>query len=157
MSRPPKSVTPPETVRLDTFAIVAGMKAELLRICDLEPADGAWIAAHLCRPGSEMQTEFYERLAETPVVVFSNEVPIAWVATHEWRDLQTLEAFTHPEWRRRGLARAGALMLLATWNLDRREPVAVFSPDCMPLAKSLGFVQVCQYQRSGDDWSLTFS
>lgn len=155
MSRPPKSVTPPETVRLDTFAIVAGMKAELIRVCDLEPADGAWIAAHLCRSGSEMQTEFYERLKETPVVVFSNEVPIAWVATHEWRELQTLEAFTHPDWRRRGLARAGALMLAAVSYLDRRGPVAVFSPACVPLTRSLGFPETLLYQRTGSEWRIS--
>ena len=131
------------------------MKAELLRICDLEPADGAWIAAHLCRSGSEMQAEFCERLTETPVVVFSNEVPIAWVATHEWRDLQTLEAFTHAEWRRRGLARAGALMLAAVSYLDRREPVAVFSPDCVPLTRSLGFPETLLYQRTGSDWRIS--
>ena len=132
------------------------MKAELLRVCDLEPADGAWIAAHLCRPGSEMQSEFYQRLAETPVVVFSNEVPVAWVATHEWHEHQTLEAFTHPEWRRRGLARAGALMLMSVSYLDRDEPVAVFSTDCVPLTRSLGFVETLLYRRDAHGWSLKF-
>lgn len=132
------------------------MKAELLNVCDLEPADAAWIAAHLCRPGSEMQSEFYERLTDTPVVVFSNEQPIAWVATHEWHGHQTLEAFTDPEWRRRGLARAGALMLAAVSYLNRREPISVFSPDCVPLTRSLGFAETLLYQRDGRDWRLIF-
>ena len=132
------------------------MKAELLRICDLEPAVGAWIAAHLCRSGSEMQSEFYTRLTETPVVVFTTNDPIAWVASHEWHGHQTLEAFTHPEWRRRGLAKAGALMLAAVSYLDRREPVAVFSPDCVPLTRSLGFPETLLYQRHGKDWRLLF-
>lgn len=130
------------------------MKAELLRVCDLEPAEGAYLAAHLCRPGSEMQTEFFIRQAETPVVVFANEHPIAWVATHEWHEAQTLEAFTAPDWRRRGLARAGALMLMATSHLMRDESVAVFSADCVELTRSLGFPETLLYQRHGKDWRL---
>ena len=133
-----------------------GMKAELLAVHDLEPADAAWIAAHLCRPGSEMQTEFYTRQASTPVVVFSTTEPIAWVATHEWRGTQTIEAFTSPYWRRRGLSKAGALMLLAANELERSEPVAVFAPECLGLTRSLGFAQTYVYRRSGPDWSLTF-
>ena len=104
-----------------------------------------------------MQGEFRQAMTDTPVVVAFTDRPIAWVASHEWRGMQTLEAFTAQEWRRRGIARAGAQLLLATWYLDRKEPVAVFSADCVPLAKGLGFAQVCLYQRSGDDWSLTFS
>ncbi len=133
------------------------MKLELLSVAELGPKTAAYIAENLCRPGSDMQYEFRQAITDTPVVVAITDRPIAWVASHEWRGMQTLEAFTATEWRRRGLARAGAMLMLATWNLDRREPVAVFSPDCVPLAKGLGFVQVCQYQRSGDDWSLTFS
>lgn len=130
------------------------MRAEVTTVCDLEPADAAWIAAHLCRPGSEMQTEFYTRRSQTPVVVFYSGQPIAWVATHEWHEHQTIEAYTDPDWRRRGLARAGALMLLAVSYLSRSEPVAVFSGDCVPLAKSLGFIDVLRYERSAHGWSL---
>lgn len=133
------------------------MKLELLAVAELGPQTASYIAENLCRPGSEMQGEFREAMTDTPVVVAFTDRPIAWVASHEWRGLQTLEAFTAPEWRRRGIARAGAQLLLATWYLDRKEPVAVFASDCVPLAKGLGFAQVCLYQRSGDDWSLTFS
>lgn len=132
------------------------MKAELLHVRDLEPADAAWIAAHLCNPGSEMQSEFYLRQADTPVVVFSNEQPVAWVCSHDWHNTQTLEAFTHPAWRRRGLARAGTIMLLATSYLARTEPVAVFSRDCVALAQSLRFRRTLYYQRHGKDWRLIF-
>lgn len=132
------------------------MKAELIRVRDLDASDATWIAAHLCNRGSEMQREFYERQTDTPVVVFSNEQPIAWVATHDWKNTQTIEAFTDPAWRRRGLARAGAIMLLATSYLARTEPVAVFSRDCVELAQSLRFRQTLYYQRSGADWRLIF-
>ena len=132
------------------------MKAELLHVRDLDASDATWIAAHLCNRGSEMQVEFYERQTDTPVVVFSNEQPVAWVATHDWHGNQTIEAYTNYEWRRRGLARAGVIMLLATSNLVRSEPVAVFSRDCVRLAASLRFSQTLLYQRDGKGWRLIF-
>jgi hypothetical protein len=45
-------------------------------------------------------------------------------------------------------------MLIATSYLDRSQPLAVFSADCVPLAKSLGFRQVDHYTRNGKDWVL---
>ena len=132
------------------------MKAELLSVKDLEPAVATYVAAHLCNPGSDMQAEFYLRRADTPVVLFSTDEPIAWVATHDWNDTQTLEAFTAPAWRRRGLARAGATLLLATSHLVREEPVALFSPDCVPLARSLRFSQMLLYERTPQGWRLSF-
>lgn len=132
------------------------MKAELLTVRELDAADAAFIANNLCNTASEMQREFTERTSETPVVVFSTETPIAWVATHEWHGYQTLEGFTHPDWRRRGLARAGAIMLLSVSYLTKSEPVAVFSRDCVRLVASLGFSRKMLYQRNGSDWRLIF-
>jgi len=132
------------------------MRLELNTVSDLEPFVATYCAANLCRAGSEMQTELYVRQADTPIVVASVGLPIAWVASHEWRGQQTLEAFTAIQWRRCGLARMGALMLLATSYLDRKLPLAVFAADCVPLAKSLGFVDVMHYTRNGKDWVLHF-
>jgi len=123
------------------------MRLEVTTPRDLEPADGAWIAAHLCRPSSEMQVEFHSRSTETPVAVIWTTEPVAWVGSHEWHGYQTLEAFTHPEWRRRGLARMGCLALLALSYVNRDDPVAVFSWDCVGLARSLGFRHVHLYER----------
>lgn len=130
------------------------MNASLHFLRAIPEDDAAWIAENLCRPGSEMQSEFSQRRSTTPVVVMSVDRPIAWVATHTWREHQTLEAFTDPAWRRRGIARIGALMLLASWYLIRSRPVAVFSRDCVPLARSLGFAETLLYQRHGDGWRL---
>jgi hypothetical protein len=140
--------------RLDKPATLSWMRAELTTVSDLEPFVAAYCAANLCRPSSEMQNEIYVRQADTPIVVVQVELPIAWVASHEWRDQQTLEAFVAPERRRRGLVKLGAHMLLAAGHLVKTEPIAVFSPDCVPLARSLGFAEVRHYTRNGKDWVL---
>jgi hypothetical protein len=132
------------------------MRAELTTVSDLEPFVAAYCAANLCRPSSEMQDEIYVRQADTPIVVVQVGLPIAWVASHEWRGQQTLEAFVAVEWRRRGLVKLGAHMLIATSYLDRSQPLAVFSADCVPLAKSLGFAEVRHYTRHGKDWIQHF-
>jgi hypothetical protein len=109
--------------------------------------------AGLCWPGSEMQAEFADG-SSTPVsVVFCGGLPTAWAATHRWRDMQTLEGFTHYRYRRRGLQRFAASGLLAAGLLDTSKPVAVFSPDCVGLTRSLGFVDVKLFRRSDSgDW-----
>jgi hypothetical protein len=47
-------------------------------------------------------------------------------------------------------------MLLAAGHLVKTEPIAVFSPDCVPLARSLGFAEVRHYTRHGKDWVQHF-
>jgi len=140
--------------RLDKLATLSGMRAELTTVSDLEPFVAAYCAANLCRPSSEMQNEIYVRQADTPIVVVQVELPIAWVASHEWRGQQTLEAFVAPEWRRRGLVKLAAGMLIATGSLNRKLPLAVFSAECVALAASLGFQEVLHYTRRGTDWTL---
>jgi hypothetical protein len=134
--------------------VEASVRIELLPVCDLEPADAAWMAAHLCNPRSEMQVELYERQSKTPIVVFITDQPIAWVASHEWHGDPTIEAFVEHDWRRRGLATIGTLTLMAASHMQRRRPVAVFSRDCVRLAKGLGFADVLLYQRTPTGWSL---
>lgn len=130
------------------------MRLELETVSDLEPFVATYCAANLCNRSSDMQSELYVRQSDTPIVIASVGLPIAWVASHEWRGQQTLEAFTAVDWRRRGLARMGAMMLMATSYLDRHQPVAVFAASCVPLAKSLGFRHVEHYTRAGNDWVL---
>ena len=119
----------------------------------IEIEDAEYIARALCNLGSEMQREIIESKTDTPMVVVYDPEPIGWVATHLWRGLQTLEGYVDPEWRRKGLARIGALTLIATGYLDRTKAIAVFSPECITLAKSLGFSDVRQFRRNRyGDW-----
>ncbi len=130
------------------------MEIELLTIGELCKDTAEYCATKLCREGSEMQAEFREGKSDTPVVVICVGEPVAWVASHEWRGQQTLEAFVAEDRRRCGLASIGAMVLLSTSYLNRKQPLAVFSPDCIPLARSLGFRDVYNYTRNGNDWIL---
>lgn len=111
---------------------------------DIDAEDAAYLAMNLCRDRSDMQAEFIGRKTSTPVAVCYVGSPVAWVSSHVWkppgsrRTLQTLEGFTLPDWRRRGIARMGATMLLAGGFLVADHEVAVFAYECVPLARSLG-------------------
>jgi hypothetical protein len=86
------------------------------------------------------------------IVRTDHERVMAWTATHFWRGMQTLEGFTDPYYRRRGLARAAASLLIADGSLDPRETVAVFSPQCVSIATALGCRDVRLFERRGSDW-----
>lgn len=116
-------------------------------------ADLESCGAGLCRNGSEMQSEFYDGTASTPIAVIYDGIhPVAWSASHQWRGFQTLEGFTRETFRRRGLARFAACGLIAARVLDVSRPVAVFSPSCVGLTRSLGFAGVRLFRREAGDW-----
>lgn len=128
------------------------MISEVLLLRELDADLSEHCARFLCRLGSDMQREFRRHNTLTPLsVTYDGEeaMPVAWVATHVWRGLQTLEGYTAQEFRRRGFAKIGALMLLATYHLDRKAPVAVFAPACVELAYSLGFDDVRMFRDDG--------
>lgn len=128
------------------------MISEVLLLRELDADLAEHCARYLCRLGSDMQREFRTHNTLTPLsVTYDGEqaMPVAWVATHVWRGLQTLEGYTAQEFRRRGFAKIGALMLLATYHLDRKAPVAVFAPACVELAYSLGFDDVRMFRDDG--------
>lgn len=116
-------------------------------------ADREVCALSLCRNGSEMQQEFFDGVSKTPVaVVYQGIKPVAWAATHQWRDFQTLEGFTHELLRRRGIQRFAACGLIADQRLDIRQKTAVFAPSCVELTRSLGFSVVRLFQRRDAEW-----
>lgn len=128
------------------------MISEVLLLAELDSDLAEHCAKYLCRLGSEMQREFRAHSSLTPLNVAyegDDALPVAWVATHLWRGMQTIEAYTAEHWRRHGLARIGVLSLVATRHLVKREPVAVFAPECVELAYSCGFDDVRYFQRDG--------
>jgi hypothetical protein len=90
----------------------------------------------------------------TPIVIDSEESRkiIAWAATHEWRSQQTIEGFTLPEWRCRGVMRVAVSMLVADGKIDPSRPVAVFSPACISVAASVGCRKVRLYELRDGQW-----
>lgn len=128
------------------------MISEVLLLRELDADLAEHCARFLCRLGSDMQREFRRHNSLTPLAVTydgDDAMPVAWVATHVWRGLQTLEGYTAQEFRRRGLARIGVLMLLANYHLDKKAPVAVFAPACVELAYSVGFDDVRMFRNDG--------
>lgn len=119
----------------------------LTRVKDLPPwqSDACWM---LCRQGSEMQHEFATRQADTPLMIVTfQRMPIAWTASHRWRDMQTLEGFTHVAHRRKGAQRLAASGLVEVGVLKLSQPVAVFARECLTLTRSLGFLESRLYLR----------
>ena len=106
----------------------------------------------LCRDGSEMQQEFGVGSGTPVAIVYVQFRPAAWACSHAWRGMQTLEGFTDEKYRRRGLQRFAVTGLIAAGHLDTRQAVAVFSPDCVGLTRSLGFVEVKLFRRTDSDW-----
>lgn len=128
---------------------------EVLLLHELDDDLARHCANLLCKPGSEMSREFKLCRARTPLCVTYGEDadPCAWIATHVWRGLQTIEGFVAPEVRRRGVARIGVLALKSCGHLDITKPVAVFAPACVELSYQCGFDDVRLFQRTPiGDW-----
>jgi hypothetical protein len=83
---------------------------------------------------------------------------VAWARTEPWHDgngrkWATLEAFTRPEWRSRGVA-AFAASGLASWaNLAAGE-VAVFAPSMLLVARRAGLKPVLFGRSTDGFWRL---
>ena len=79
-------------------------------------------------------------------MVWQNGMFVSWVGTRLWPEkfkgrpitAQTIECFTDPECRRHGLARLGLQALISAGLINRKEFVAVYSADVVPLAQSCG-------------------
>lgn len=130
------------------------MQAFTTTVAKLSPLDADCIITRLTNPGSEFQAEVKEKTSATPVAIVRTDQDrvAAWTATHYWRAMQTLEGFTDPFYRRRGLARAAASILIADGHIDPRNTLAVFSPQCVSIATALGCRDVRLYERQGSDW-----
>jgi hypothetical protein len=135
------------------------LEAITMTVKDLSELDAKAISANLTWAGSEFQAEVMNREnSNTPIAILRdgpNRV-VAWAATHIWEGHQTLEGFTHRDYRRKGLARVAASLLIASGSLDVACPIAVFSPECLRLAASLGFADVRLFERCGPGgWRIT--
>lgn len=123
----------------------------------LDDLDAVEIVKHLTKPGSEFQQEVSNRAgSETPIALVRDKSRriVSWAATHRWNGLQTLEGFTLPESRRRGCQRAAACLLMASGAIAPKQPVAVFSPFLIDIARAAGCRDVLLYQLRDGEWRL---
>jgi hypothetical protein len=131
------------------------MHAKTSVVQSLTPYEAWQIVSSLTKPGSEFQNEVRERDgSRTPIaLVFDDSWKvISWAATHIWNGQQTLEGFTHSDWRNRGAMRAASALLVASGSMNTAEPVAVFSPVCIQIATSVGFRRVRLYELRNGLW-----
>ena len=130
------------------------MQAFTTTVGQLSLIDAERIITRLTRPDSEFQVEVTEKTSDTPVSIVrtDQERVAAWTATHYWRGMQTLEGFTDPSYRCRGLARVAASLLIADGSIDPIDTVAVFSPQCVSIATALGCRDVRLFERQGQEW-----
>ncbi len=131
------------------------MNAKTSVVGSLTSYESWQIVSHLTKPGSEFQVEVSNKEGSiTPIsIVFDESWKIvSWAATHAWQGQQTLEGFTLPERRSRGVMRAAAALLVAAGKIDTMAPIAVFSPACISIATSVGCRKVRLYELRNGIW-----
>lgn len=128
-------------------------------INDLRTVDITAIYTRLSWPDSESDSSIRKELEKryvTPepgphpemamAIIWCNGVLAGWVGTRPWPEkfkgetimAQTIECFVDPELRNRGFARMGLQALLTAGALKRDEPVAVYAPNVVNIAKQCG-------------------
>lgn len=131
------------------------MNAKTTTVGALTPYEAWQIVSSLTKPNSEFQQEVQKGdSSDTPIaLVFDRSWKIiAWAATHQWKGQQTLEGFTLPAMRNRGVMRLAASMLVADGSIDVHSSVAVFSPACISIASSVGCRRVRFYELRDGQW-----
>ena len=65
--------------------------------------EGAVVVAQLAGDTARQQIEDGSKVL-TVTYAGDDAMPVAWIATHTWAGVQTIEGFTDPDFRRRGIA-----------------------------------------------------
>ena len=79
-------------------------------------------------------------------LVWCDDVLVGWVGTRPWPEkfkgevitIQTVECFVDQEYRRRGFASLGMQALITSGAISRVQPVAVYAPEAVNVAKQCG-------------------
>jgi hypothetical protein len=82
----------------------------------------------------------------TIAVIWCNSMLAGWVGTRPWPEkfkgeiitAQTVECFVDPELRNRGFAQMGLQALITAGALKRDDPVAVYAPNVVKIARQCG-------------------
>lgn len=80
-----------------------------------------------------------------------------WVGTRPWPEkfkgreeiAQTVECFTDPEFRRRGIAKLGLQALLTAGKIDKHKLVSVYAPEVIKIAQQCGCQVVIYCETNG--------
>jgi len=128
-------------------------------INDLRTVDITAIYTRLSWPDSKSDSSIRKELEKRYVapepgphpemaiaIIWCNGMLAGWVGTRPWPEkfkgeiitAQTIECFVDPELRNRGFARLGLQALITAGSLKRDEPVAVYAPNVVNIAKQCG-------------------
>lgn len=87
-------------------------------------------------------------------LVWLDETLVGWVGTRLWPEkfksrpvmAQTIECFTDPEFRRRGIARLGLQALITAQKIKLKEVVSVYEANVVRIARACGcqIVVLCE-------------
>lgn len=130
-------------------------KIDIKTIADLNRAETLEMYHRLSVPGRNMREELRKRHIHpepgfhetiTLALVRQNGFFVSWVGTRAYTekfkgepiDVQTIECFTDPEVRRRGLAQLGLQALISAGFIDRTKPVSVYRKPAVKLAERCG-------------------
>lgn len=125
----------------------------------LSPIDVATICTRLSWPDSGSDSSIQKELDKrylnpkpgphpdmSIAMIWLNDILVGWVGTRLWPEkfkgdpvtAQTVECFVDPAYRRKGLARIGLQALISADYLNRKQPVSVYAPEVVELARSCG-------------------
>lgn len=121
------------------------------RTAVLRTAERQVLIERLTKPGSEFQQKLINR-AQTGFIALCYERGeiVAWARTEKWHGLDTLEAFTMPMYRRRGLCLFAAAGLRASTAFDS-DHVATFTESMSTVASRIG-LRATQYREEAGEW-----
>lgn len=136
------------------------LSCEASKLSALPAADRAAIISGLCWPGSDFHKKLVSgNLTESTgviAVVRDGGGLVGWARSEVWIDSDgwdwpTLEAFVHPDYRRRGIAAFATAGLVSAVFCDEGYGCAVFAPPMLLVAARCG-LHPTLFERSGEEW-----
>jgi GNAT superfamily N-acetyltransferase len=111
------------------------------------------IIDHLTWDGSDFQKALMSGapLGTIAICLDMGEI-VGWARTETWEGNETLEAFVHQQYRRRGIARFCAEGLVASNAFDGGRSVAVFRKSMLHLARCVGLEPLLFCRQQDGSW-----
>ena len=131
------------------------MRADITETKLLTPDDRKQIVERLTKPDGQFVRVFGEDYKDKslPIVLLregDDDRILAWAASETWQGYEAIEAFTDKDHRRRGLAVTAAVILSVVQEELLVNPIAVFSPEMIPVVIRAGLVNATLFSKDGE-------
>lgn len=129
------------------------MELFTLKASRLSVSERRFMVDHLTWEGSDFQKAL---IAGNPsgsiaICLDMGEI-VGWARTEKWEGNETLEAFVHQQYRRRGIASLCAAGLVASNAFDGGRSVAVFRESMLHLARRVGLEPILFCSQPDGSW-----